>query len=235
MTPDPLTVRNVVALGQSFSDLKENVSKVLDELKESKDDYYDLLESYKRNIWELEEAYISCHDNPQGKGKGPEGTTEQQLERLEILYRRALRKIDLLTETHIPIPFEDEEFFRRVNAIIKAIRKFSLKFTKSDDPKLPLPVIHNPEHIRFLNPAFGPLTGQGIQKLAKFLGPIHFSCLLVNIIMLRGLPLRYFVFPPMGIPLHSAEDIAIKLLLDLFHGSGMLKRQHASHALLSNY
>ncbi|KAF8418876.1 hypothetical protein EV426DRAFT_617686 [Tirmania nivea] len=37
--------------------------------------------------------------------------------------------------------------------------------------------------------------------------------------MLRGLSQRYFIFPPVGIPPDSDEDIAIKVLLGLFHGS----------------
>ncbi|KAF8458296.1 hypothetical protein BGX38DRAFT_1256535 [Terfezia claveryi] len=213
----PLTIRDVFILGQAVDLLKEKVSTILDELKQSKDDYYDLLRSYRRD--HLKPELVDTVDDPQEKGKGPEETTEQRLERVERLYRKALGKIKLLTETHIPIPFEDEEFLRRVNIIIKAIHNFSWRFTRSDDPKTSLPVISNLEHLKFLNPAFGPLTEQGIKKLAEYLGPQNFSCHIVSIIMLRGLFQRYFVTLPMGIPLHSAEDIAIKILLDIFHGS----------------
>ncbi|RPB23916.1 hypothetical protein L211DRAFT_880629 [Terfezia boudieri ATCC MYA-4762] len=217
----PLTIRDVLVLGQAVDLLKEKFNAILDELKQSKDDYYDLLRSYRRD--HLKPELVDTVDDPQEKGKGPEETPEQRLERVERLYHKALSKIKLLTETHIPIPFEDEEFLRRVNIIIKAIHKFSWKFTKSDDLKSPLPVISNPEHLKFLNPAFGPLTEQGVKILAERLRPQDFRCHIVNIIMLRGLFQRYFVILPMGIPLHSAEDIAIKILLDIFHGSGMFK------------
>lgn len=215
MIPEPLTVSDVVFLGQAFDLLKEKFNQTLDELKQSKDDYYDLLGLYRRQL-----EPVDIDGDPKGKGKGLEETSEQRLERL---YLTALRKIELLTETHIPLPFDDIEFLRRAGDIIRAIRAFSQRFTKSDDPKLALPGIRNPEHIKFLNPAFGPLTEQGIKKLAEALGTRHFSWRLVNIIMLRGLSQRYFIYPPMGIPLHSDEDIAIKVLLDLFHGSGMFK------------
>jgi len=235
MAPELLTITDVVSLGQAFGLLKEKVSKTLDELKESKDDYYDLLGLYRHDLWKSEQVDIGGLDDPQEKGKGPEETIKQKIERVERLYRKALIKIERLTETHIPIPFEDEEFLRRINVIIKAIRKFSRQFTKSDNPQLTQPVISNLEHFKFLNPAFGPLTNQGTKKLVRHLGLQRFSCRLVNIIMLRGLPQRYFVFPPLGIPLHSGEDIAIKLLLDLFQGSGMLKLPPEEAARFSHF
>jgi len=221
-------VRDVVFLGQALDLLKGKFNKTLDELKQSKDDYYDLLESYRRDLWKLELVDVNNHDDPQGKGESLEEAAEKRLERVERLYYKALRKIELLTETHILIPFEDEEFLRRVNAITEAIHEFSCRFTKSDE-QLPLPAICNLEHLKFLNPAFGPLTKQGIRKLAENLSPQHFRCHLVNTIMLRALYQRYFTFPPMGVPLHSGQDIAIKLLLSLFRGSGML-RLHSSHS-----
>jgi len=212
MIPEPLSVRDVVFLGQAFDLLKGKFNQTLDELNQSKEDYYDLLELHRRKL-----ERVDINDEPQGKGKGLQETNEERLMRL---YMTALRKIGLLTETHIPLPFDDSEFLRRVNDIVATINTFSRHFTKS---KLTMPVIYNLEHIKFLNPAFGPLTEQGTKKLVECLGPRHLSWRLVNIIMLRGLSQRYFIFPPMGIPLHSDEDIAIKVLLRLFHGSGMLE------------